>query len=108
MFLAVADNSSFTLAGRQLNVAQSAVSRKIKMLEVELGESLFRRINKRVYLTQAGETLAHRARTRQDRRRLDRVYVPAASCIGAVQEKVPESGAGRSYRHYRWPAGTGS
>jgi DNA-binding transcriptional LysR family regulator len=62
MFLAVADNSSFTLAGRQLNVAQSAVSRKIKMLEEELGESLFRRINKRVYLTQAGETLAHRAR----------------------------------------------
>lgn len=62
MFLAVVDNSSFTLAGRQLNVAQSAISRKIKMLEQELGENLFRRVNKRVYLTRAGETLVRYTR----------------------------------------------
>ena len=47
MFLAVAENSSFTLAGRQLHVAQSAISRKVGMLEEELGESLFKRVNKR-------------------------------------------------------------
>jgi len=33
MFIAVADNVSFTGAGRQLHVAQSAISRKIGLLE---------------------------------------------------------------------------
>src|SRR5438552_2577245 len=37
MFIAVAQNRSFTLAGEHLHVAQSAVSRKISMLEIELG-----------------------------------------------------------------------
>ena len=54
MVRAVAENSSFTVAGRQLHVAQSAVSRKIKLLEDELGEKLFRRVNKKVFLTPAG------------------------------------------------------
>jgi DNA-binding transcriptional LysR family regulator len=62
MFIAVAENSSFTLAGRQLNVAQSAISRKIKMLEIELGECLFKRVNKHVYLTPAGDLLLRSSR----------------------------------------------
>ncbi len=62
MFLAVAQNLSFTEAGRKLFVAQSAVSRKVRLLEDELGEKLFKRVNKRVYLTHAGETLASYAR----------------------------------------------
>src|SRR5579872_5482855 len=57
MFRAVAENSSFTLAGQHLNVAQSAISRKIRLLEEELGEKLFRRVSKRVFLTPAGETM---------------------------------------------------
>lgn len=57
MFHAVAENSSFTLAGQQLYVAQSAISRKIRLLEEELGEKLFKRVNKRVFLTQAGEVM---------------------------------------------------
>ena len=57
MFRAVAENSSFTLAGEQLHVAQSAISRKVRILEEELGEKLFRRVNKRVFLTPAGETM---------------------------------------------------
>jgi Transcriptional regulator len=57
MFRAVAENSSFTLAGQRLNVAQSAISRKIRILEEELGEKLFQRVNKRVLLTPAGETM---------------------------------------------------
>ena len=43
MFRAVAGNSSFTLAAGQLHVAQSTISRKIRILEEELGEKLFRR-----------------------------------------------------------------
>lgn len=54
MLRAVAENSSFTLAGQQLHVAQSAISRKIKLLEDELGEKMFKRVNKRIFLTPAG------------------------------------------------------
>lgn len=57
MFHAVAENSSFTLAGRQLFVAQSAVSRKVRLLEEELGEKLFKRVNKRIFLTSSGEVM---------------------------------------------------
>lgn len=57
MFHAVAEHSSFTLAGRQLFVAQSAVSRKVRLLEEELGEKLFKRVNKRIFLTSSGEVM---------------------------------------------------
>src|ERR1700731_5072312 len=57
MFKAVAENSSFTVAGQRLYVAQSAISRKIRLLEEELGEKLFKRVNKRVFLTPAGEVM---------------------------------------------------
>jgi len=62
MLVAVAENSSFTRAGQQLHVAQSAISRKIGMLEQELGEKLFARVNKKVYVTPAGEALLRYAR----------------------------------------------
>lgn len=62
MAIAVADNASFTRASQQLYVAQSAISRKIKMLEDELGEPIFKRVNKKVYVTPAGETLLRYAR----------------------------------------------
>lgn len=57
MFLAVAEHSGFTRASEQLYVAQSAISRQIALLEDELGEKLFKRVSKKVYLTPAGETL---------------------------------------------------
>jgi len=62
MFIAVAENLSFTEASRKLHVAQSAISRKIALLERELGEKLFQRVSRRVYLTPAGETLLRHAR----------------------------------------------
>lgn len=62
MFLAVAEQSSFTRASEQLYVAQSAISRQIALLEDELGEKLFKRVSKKVYLTPAGETLLRYAR----------------------------------------------
>jgi DNA-binding transcriptional LysR family regulator len=57
MFRAVAENSSFTVAGQRLYVAQSAISRKIRLLEEELGEKLFKRVNKRIFLTPGGEVI---------------------------------------------------
>ncbi len=62
MAIAVADNASFTRASQQLYVAQSAISRKIKLLEEELGEPIFKRVKKKVYVTPAGETLLRYAR----------------------------------------------
>jgi|SRR6266850_23974 len=62
MFIAVADNASFTSAGRQLHVAQSAISRKIGLLEDELGERLFKRVKKKIFITPAGETFLRYAR----------------------------------------------
>lgn len=62
MFVSVAENESFTLASQQLYVAQSAISRKIAMLEDELRVKLFKRVNKRIYLTAEGETFLRYAR----------------------------------------------
>lgn len=62
MFLAVAEQASFTRASEHLYVAQSAISRQIALLEDELGEKLFKRVSKKVYLTPAGETLLRYAR----------------------------------------------
>ncbi len=57
MFAAVAEQASFTRASQTLYVAQSAISRKISLLEAELGEALLVRSHKRVTVTPAGETL---------------------------------------------------
>lgn len=62
MVIAVADNGGFTRAAQELHVAQSAISRKIRLLEDECGELLFKRVSKKVYLTPAGETLLFYAR----------------------------------------------
>jgi DNA-binding transcriptional LysR family regulator len=57
MFQAIVETGSFTKAGEKLYVSQSAISRQIKLLEEELGDQLFKRIHKRVYLTPTGEVL---------------------------------------------------
>src|SRR5262245_18507515 len=62
-FLALADERSFTAAGKLLGLTQSAVSQQIRVLERELGAELVIRSNKLVGLTPAGEILrqsAHR------------------------------------------------
>jgi DNA-binding transcriptional LysR family regulator len=54
---AVAETGSFTGAGRQLHVSQSAISRQILLLEDELNEPLFLRVGRRIQITPTGETL---------------------------------------------------
>lgn len=61
MFLAVAEESSFTRAGERLHVSQSAISRQIGLLEKELGGPLFNRDGRRVSLTHPGELLLETA-----------------------------------------------
>ncbi len=54
---AVADTGSFTAAGHQLHLSQSAVSRQILLLEEELQEQLFLRVSGKIRITPAGTTL---------------------------------------------------
>jgi DNA-binding transcriptional LysR family regulator len=58
-FEAAARLGSFTLAGRELNVSQAAVSFAVKQLEQSLGVGLFHRYHRRVELTEVGERFAH-------------------------------------------------
>jgi DNA-binding transcriptional LysR family regulator len=56
-FEASARALSFTLAASELSLTQSAISRQIKALEEVLGVALFRRMNRRIELTDAGQLL---------------------------------------------------
>ena len=53
-FLAIAETGGFTRAGQRLHRSQPAISRRIELLEQELGATLFERIRGRVRLTEAG------------------------------------------------------
>ncbi len=48
---------NFNRAADALNYAQSTVSAQIKLLEEELGVSLFDRLGKRIVITEAGQKL---------------------------------------------------
>ena len=55
-FEAAARHLSFTKAAEELNVTQAAISHQVKTLEEHLGLPLFRRLNRRLLLTDAGQT----------------------------------------------------
>jgi LysR family nitrogen assimilation transcriptional regulator len=60
-FVTVAEVENISLAARRLRVAQSAVSRQIRLLEEELDAALLQRAGRGVKLTETGETLRLRA-----------------------------------------------
>jgi LysR family transcriptional regulator, nitrogen assimilation regulatory protein len=60
-FVTVAEVENISLAAHRLHVAQSAVSRQIRLLEEELDAVLLRRAGRGVKLTETGETLRRRA-----------------------------------------------
>lgn len=62
LFLTVAKYASFTKAGEKLFVTQSWVSKRIHLMEDELGLSLFIRNKREVTLTPAGRVLEQRLR----------------------------------------------
>jgi len=61
-FLAVAEHGNMTRASRVLGLVQPALSRSIKILEVQLGVSLFERTPQGLILTNFGEQLIPYAR----------------------------------------------
>lgn len=56
-FLLVAKLSNITQAAEQLNFTQPAVTAQIRMLEEHYGITLFERIGKKLYITEAGREL---------------------------------------------------
>ncbi|WP_018099432.1 LysR substrate-binding domain-containing protein [Sinorhizobium meliloti] len=57
-FECAARHESFTLAAEELHITQSAVSKQVKELEETIGVTMFRRVGRRVTLTEAGRRFA--------------------------------------------------
>ncbi|MCA1407501.1 LysR family transcriptional regulator [Ensifer sp. IC3342] len=66
VFDAASRHMNFSRAGRELNITQAAVSRRIKTLEDHLGSPLFSRRGKNLELTPQGERLFQRVRASLD------------------------------------------
>lgn len=62
-FITIVDCGSVTAAAKQLNMSQPPLSTQLKLLEDELGVTLFSRINNRLQLTEEGLLLYHQARS---------------------------------------------
>lgn len=61
-FVQVADLGSVTRAAEAMGIAPSAVSRRLKELELRLGVQLLARTTRRMSLTESGQTFCERAR----------------------------------------------
>lgn len=66
LFLALSEHQSITSAARACHVTQPTVSMQLKELADAVGMPLYEQIGKRLYLTEAGETLAQSARAMVD------------------------------------------
>ncbi len=58
-FEAGARHLSFTKAAEELHVTQAAISHQVKLLEEDLGVSLFLRMTRKLALTEEGRALMH-------------------------------------------------
>jgi DNA-binding transcriptional LysR family regulator len=66
-FIAVVESGSFTAAAERLDIAKSAVSRRVSALEERLGVQLLRRTTRRLNLTETGQSYyEHSARILAD------------------------------------------
>jgi DNA-binding transcriptional LysR family regulator len=61
-FITIAENGSFSAAAQRLHLTQSAISKRIALLEDQVTQPLFDRIGRSVQLTEAGHALVPRAK----------------------------------------------
>lgn len=85
-FLEVARYQSFSLAAEALFMSQPAISKRISALELELGTTLFNRINRQVTLTEAGRALLPRVQAL--RTELEDIRRLASNLSGDVQGRL--------------------
>ena len=81
-FLLVAETCSFSQAAEMLHLTQPAVSKRIALLEEQLGAGLFDRIGRNVSLTEAGKALLPHAESVQ--RELDAAQQSVRDLAGNV------------------------
>ena len=81
-FIIVAENKSFSEAAYVLDVTQSTISKRIALLESQVGKKLFDRIARRIALTEAGQELLPRAR------RILKEYADALQAINDLSGNV--------------------
>src|SRR5438128_2568261 len=119
-FEAAARHLSFTKAGEELFLTQSAVSRQIKELEAQLGVALFHRRHRALVLTDAGQqfyaaaaqvittmrTATERLRTQSGRKRplsLTTTHSFAALWLSGFEQIIPAAIAGHGVALGRSP-----
>jgi DNA-binding transcriptional LysR family regulator len=94
-FLSIAEEGSINRAATVLGVAQPALSRQVRLLEEELGVSLFNRTARGVQLTEEGERL--RAATAAPLRQLELAMRYAGSPLARIERGLhlglPETAA---------------
>jgi LysR family nitrogen assimilation transcriptional regulator len=92
-FLTVAELGTFSRAAIRLSSTQPMLSRKIKLLESELGAELFHRTGRGVVLSEAGKLLEQYARGILDTAQSAKTAIQAlgASPVGQVTIGMPSS-----------------
>lgn len=65
-FCVVAEEGHVTRAAKRLNIAQPALTQQIKLLEAEIGVTLFRKVGRGVQITTAGRYLQKEAKSLLD------------------------------------------
>lgn len=92
-FVRVAELGSFTKASIALDVAQSALSRQVRLLEIELGKSFLIRNGRGVTLTDAGRVLLEHGRglIHQVERLHQELAREKAGLVGKVALGLPSS-----------------
>jgi LysR family transcriptional regulator, nitrogen assimilation regulatory protein len=85
-FLRIAEEGSISRAARVLAIAQPALSRQMRLLEEDLGVTLFRRTSRGVELTDEGEQL--RATTAAPLRQLELAMQWVGSPSGRVDRRM--------------------
>ena len=82
-FLRIAEEGSITRAATALGIAQPALSRQIRLLEEDLGITLFHRTRRGVHLTEEGERL--RSSTAAPLRQLELAVMYAGSPLARIE-----------------------
>jgi LysR family transcriptional regulator, glycine cleavage system transcriptional activator len=88
-FEAAARHLSFTRAAEELHVTPAAISHQIKALEDHLGVKLFRRINRAVLLTEAGQACVAGLSDAFDRMAAALERLRAQECGGSLTVSLP-------------------
>lgn len=91
IFYAVAVEKSFSKAAKKVQKTQSAVSQSIRLLENEVGETLFNRNNRSVILSEAGEILFEHAITIIDSIEVAQVRIDSLKNLGEGELVISSS-----------------